>query len=264
MRFGTAGIPSCVSGDTVRGVKGVSDLGLSAMEISFTHGVYMKAPLAFETGKVARDNGVKLSVHAPYYINLLGKKEIVKNSQQRILDCARMAGIMKASPVVVHAGYGDNTKKIVRALEPILEKIEEESIETKIGLETSGKQKQWGTLEEILKVCSEIDVVPVLDFAHLYARSNGGLRTQKNYLNVFEKIMKTNPQFLFDLHIHFSNVEFKNGNEIAHIPIDKSPPFKPLAKVLLKLGLEATLISETPTPEVGAVKMREIVNQLRN
>jgi deoxyribonuclease-4 len=263
MRFGTAGIPSCVSGDIARGVRGISDLGLSAIEIMLKEDVVIKAPLAFEAGKVARETGVKISVHVPYSVNLLGRGKIAEESQKKVLDAARLAGIMKASPVVLSVGNGRNTGKVIKALESIIRIMQDESIETKIGLETSAKSKEWGTLDEILGVCSVLDVVPVPNFANIYHRNKEELKSMKDYLSVFEKIMNVDPSLLFDIHIHFSNIEFKRGVGIKYVQIDKSPPFDPLAKVMIRMGIEPTLISGTPVPEVGAVKMKEIISGMR-
>jgi endonuclease IV len=262
MRFGTAGVPSFVSGDAVRGVRAVADLGLSAMEILFDDEVKMKAPVAFETGKVAKGLGIKLSVRAPKSIDLFTKEKI-EEGKKKILDAARLAGIMNASPVVVSVGAGNNSGKVLKSFESIMETIRQESIETKIGLETSARSNEWGTLNEVVDLCSVLNVVPVLNFANLYARSNRKIKDRDTYLKVFEKIMDTNPNLLFDLHIIFSNARFGRKN-FEYTPIDKSPPFEPLAEVLVKMGIESTLISQTPRPEVGAVKMREIVNKLRN
>lgn len=263
MRFGTAGIPRCVNGSTLEGIRGIADLSLSAMEVQFVHGIQMKAPLAFEAGKLAKELGVALSVHAPYYINLLGSKEVVAKSQERILGSCRMASIMAASPVVVHAGFGSNTKGIIDALTPVVSRVREESLNVKVGLETMGRQKQWGSLDEVLEVCSVLDVVPVVDFSHLHARSSGGLKTTEDYVGIFEKIEASNASLLKNLHCHFSGIEYKNGSEVRHLPLDDSPPFEPLARLLVDLGLELTLISESPLLEVDAIKMKETVNKIR-
>src|SRR3989442_15429530 len=45
-----------------------------------------------------------------------------------------------------------------------------------LGIETSGKANELGSLEEILLLVSELSlgtVIPIIDWSHLYARSNG-------------------------------------------------------------------------------------------
>ena len=72
--LGSAGIPGTVKrGNTIDGVIEVARLELNAMEIEFVRSVYMNEKTAKEVGEVAKENNVRLSVHAPYYINLCSK-----------------------------------------------------------------------------------------------------------------------------------------------------------------------------------------------
>ena len=52
---------------------------------------------------------------------------------------------------------------------------------TLIGIETSGRQELWGTLEEVLEVANHVEgTVPVLNMAHIHARGHGRLRTSED------------------------------------------------------------------------------------
>ena len=56
IRLGPAGIPlSCKGGNSIDGVKCIAELGFDAMEVAFTHGVYMSLKVAKEMGKVAKN-----------------------------------------------------------------------------------------------------------------------------------------------------------------------------------------------------------------
>ena len=69
--FGTAGAPlSTKDRSSIGGVRRIRELGLGCMEVEFVRGVRMGEGTAAEVGRVAREAGVALSVHAPYYINL--------------------------------------------------------------------------------------------------------------------------------------------------------------------------------------------------
>ena len=120
---GTAGIPhSTPRKSTPDGVRRVAELGLDAMEIEFVRGVRMKADLASKTREAAIDSGVVLTVHAPYFINLLSEDPAkVSASIKRIIDSARIGYLAGAWSVVFHAGYyGKHDKqaatKVVRNL----------------------------------------------------------------------------------------------------------------------------------------------------
>ncbi len=269
IRLGPAGVPiSSKKRDSVRGVKTVAELGLNAMEIEFVRGVNLSSEKARELGEIADFLGVELSVHAPYYINLASEDEKkIKASIERILLSAERAHEMGAKIVVVHAGYYGKNKeaahrKILEACKLIVEKIESSGWDVKIGLETMGKLSQWGTLEEIKEVWKETKLcIPVVDFAHIYARNGGSI----DYSEIFDKLKSFK---LKHLHAHFSGISFTKtlagGNEKKHLPIReaKGPSFEPLAKEILKRKANITIISESPILERDALYMKEVFEKL--
>ena len=105
--FGTAGKPhSTPEGSTMSAVERIAELGLDCMEIEFVKGVQMKENVAVEVAKTASEHNVKLSVHAPYYINLNAKEpEKIIASKERILHSARIASICGARSVVIHTAF---------------------------------------------------------------------------------------------------------------------------------------------------------------
>jgi endonuclease IV len=54
----------------LKGVQKVAEVGLGCMEVAFTYGVRMDLKSAKALGALAKEQGIILSVHAPYYINL--------------------------------------------------------------------------------------------------------------------------------------------------------------------------------------------------
>jgi len=76
IRIGIAGIPYHAKGEgTEAGIRYLSSVGLDAMEVEFVRNVYMTPGTASNSGSVAGECGLALSIHAPYYINLTSKKE---------------------------------------------------------------------------------------------------------------------------------------------------------------------------------------------
>ncbi|HIQ49725.1 MAG TPA: endonuclease IV [Nanoarchaeota archaeon] len=269
LRLGPAGIPlSCKKCDTIKGVEKVAELGLNAMEVEFVRGVNLSKEKAKELGKVAQELDVALSVHAPYYINLASEDEQkVKASMQRIIDSLERAALMKAKVVVVHAGYYGKDKEraekmIFNACKKISEYISKKKWKVFLGLETTGRQSQWGTLDEIIALCKKIKhCIPVIDFAHIYARNGGKI----DYSEIFDKISELK---LEEIHSHFSGIKFvktlTGGDERQHLPIreSKGPDFKKLAKGILKRKINITIISESPILEEDALYMKEIFEKL--
>jgi len=269
IRLGPSGIPvSSESNSSIDGVKKVAELGLSAMEISFTHGVHMSLATAKELGKIAKILDVELSIHVPYFVNLASiDKKIIEASKKRIIDSLTRGVEMDATIVVAHAGYyGKNREKsiamIFDACTEITELIEKNGWNIEFGLETMGKQASFGTLEEIIKLCNKLKhLVPYLDPAHIYARQGG----QIDYKDMLDKIESLR---LNKIHSHFSGIKYSlvgigRGNERNHVPMKEAgPDFQAFAKEILKRKFDVTIISESPILEIDSFLMKRIFEKL--
>jgi deoxyribonuclease-4 len=269
IRLGPAGIPMCCKDLTsTEGVKKIADMGLSAMEIAFTHGIYMSLKDSKEIGKVAKESDVELSVHAPYYINLASEKaKVIKDSKKRILDSLERGNLMNATVVVVHAGYygkdKDNAIKMISdACKKISDTIKDKRWKTKLGLETMGKQKSFGTLDEIIEISKKLkNVIPYLDAAHIYAGNGGRI----DYKKIFDKLKILKMK---KYHSHFSGIKYSlvgigRGNEREHVTMrEGGPDFKGFAKEILKRKKDITIISESPILEQDSLEMKRIFEKL--
>ncbi len=264
--FGTAGIPaSTKKHDTISGIERVAELGLGAMELEFVYGVNMKQELAVEVGKVAEKLDISLSVHAPYYINLNARERAkLEASKKRILDSARIGAAAGAKIIVVHPGFylGMDPKiayaSVERELIEIDEKLKPGGIEIKIGLETTGKGTQFGSLEEIVSLSNDIDsVYPVIDFAHLHARGVGCLREKKDFIKALSSVDK---KFLKSAHFHCSGIEFTEKGERRHLTFGdrgNTLDYKLVVEVLKELEISGTVICESPNLEEDSLKMQK-------
>ena len=263
IRIGQAGIPLSCKGRTNKDglVYTKKILDLNAMEIQFVRGLYvMEDEEAQFMKEYSKENDVELHVHAPYYINLAGDEEL-EFSFEKILFSARLADKMGAKTVIIHPGYyGENSekktmKKIIKSLKKLQNTLKKEKIKTKMGLETMGKQKVFGSLDEIIEVCSSVKgIVPVIDLGHIHARGNGCLKTRENFEEIFAKLK---PLRLRHYIIHITGVLYENGNEYYHLPIKKGDmPLAPLVDIILDKNYNVTLISESPLMEHDAVYIR--------
>jgi len=118
--FGTGGTPhSSRTPSTIDGIKRIAELGLGCMEIEFVQGVKMGEAGARLVAETAAREGVKLSAHGPYFINLNAREpEKVIASQERILQTARIASICGAESIIFHPAYylGDPQEKTYSAV----------------------------------------------------------------------------------------------------------------------------------------------------
>ena len=241
INFGPAGIGPVK--DAISNLEKYHELGLKACEIAFTYSIYIKEQDAIKIGKKAKELGIKLSIHAPYWINLnSADKKKVEESKKRILDCCKIGTLMKAYRVVFHSGfYGkmereetyQNIKKRILEME---EEIKKEKYTPKLAPEIMGKINVFGSVEEISRLVRETGCSFCIDFAHVLAR-------YKSY-----RIKETLSEFknAKELHIHFSGIEYGEKGEKNH----KKTPKKEIIKLLSELpkNKEITIINESPSP----------------
>ena len=264
IRIGPAGIPLSCKGRTNKDglVYTREFLDLNAMEVQFVRGLYVMEDEEAQFMKdYAFENDVELHVHAPYYINLAGGTEEVDLSLDKILFSAKLADKMGAKSVVLHPGYyGDQSpkktmKKIVKNIKKLHNSLKKEKIKVKLGIETMGKQKVFGTLDEVIEICKNVkEVFPVIGLGHIHARTNGGLKKREDFEEIFEKLK---PLRLKHFLIHVTGVLYENGNEYYHIPIKKGDmPLAPIIEIILDNNYDVTFISESPLLEHDAVYIK--------
>jgi len=268
IRLGPAGVPISAKGSSsVDGIKRCAELGLNAMELEFVRGVKMSVDVAKEVGKVAKQLDVALSIHAPYYINLTSAEAPkIAASERMIADTLSRAAAMDAVVIAIHAGwYGklnpeQATEQMITKFTKLAKLSEQRGWDNvKIGTETTGRMSQWGTLDEILELCKAVpQCMPVIDWAHLYARAGGNI----DYTAILDKVKRFK-----HLHCHFEGIKFSSkapgtGNELSHTPINGHPPFEPLAREIVKRKLDVTIIAEGPTLEQDSLKMKRIFEKL--
>ena len=152
--------------------------GLKACEIAFTYGVYIKnKDDAVKIGKKAKDLGIKLSIHAPYWINLNSKdKKKIEQSKQRILRCCEIGHYLNAHRVVFHPGFyagidkEETYQNIKKEILEMKKEINKNKWEIKLAPETTGKVNVFGSIDEIARLVKETKCSFCIDFAHVKAR----------------------------------------------------------------------------------------------
>ena len=216
---------------------------------------------------MAEDLDVQMSIHTPYYMDIISDGELYFKS----MDSIRWAGIIAhelgAGTVVTHVGlYGDSSPKT--ALKKTKERLTElttwykkHGIRVTLGLELSGRQEVFGSLSEISKLCRDIEgIVPAVNFAHYHSREGGILREPKDFDKVLDSIEElTRGEF----YTHFSGVEHEEGNEKRFTSIKKGDlRFEPLAEAIVDRNQPITVISSSPLLEHDAMYMKVILERV--
>ena len=270
LKFGTAGIPlSTEPRDTVNGIKQVKNLGLGAMELEFVQSVNISEQKAVEVKKASKENGIVLTAHGQYYINLNSlEKEKIEASKQRVLKAARILDKCGGWSLCFHAAYymGNPTKafeNVKDSLKEIVKILEDEGIKIWIRPETGGKLSQFGNLEELIKISQEIEsVLPCIDFAHHYARSLGKVNNYKEFSGILEAMEKgLGKEALENMHIHAEGIEFGKTGEKNHMVLEKSGfNYHELVKVWKDFKIRGVVICESPIIEEDALLLNKIYN----
>lgn len=291
IKLGPAGVPlSCKGRTIVEGMDDIISLGLETMEVQT---VRMVAPQHFEqywqAGVLANKTDFEMNIHGPYYSELLGGRVERGRSLAKIEATLQAARTINARHITLHTGhYGDvgrgqaANQQVANVFSGIVDRIHEiwhdeedefpvfpwikNGTPSKIGVETSGRQELWGSLEEVLEVVNHVEgTIPVLNIAHIHARGHGQMRTSEDYGELFDMVRESIGTKEF--YCHFSGVEHRTGNAMHYTQIKKSDlNFEPLAEFIVEDGgwLDITLISDSPLLEHDAMYMMQNIEKSRH
>jgi deoxyribonuclease-4 len=271
--FGTAGVPQGAPGtSTLEGIQYIKKIGLDCQEIEFVKGTKMRPDTAKKIKEKAAEINVRLSVHAPYYINMNSIEEGKRiASRERLLAAARLAHLCGARNVVFHTGYyGKDTPEktfetIKKGVAEVVSILKKERIPVILRPEVMGKRSQFGSLEEILFLCREMEgeTLPCLDFCHLHARE-GRINTYEEFCQVLSQVGKQiGDNALKDLHIHISGVAYSDKGEIKHLNLNESDfQYNELIKALKDHQVEGMVICESPNQEKDALLLKKVYRNL--
>lgn len=254
----------------------IEKMGLDAYEYQCGRGVKIGEDKADMLGRLAAEKGIKLSLHAPYYISMSSVEEQKRdNSVDYILASARAVNAMGGSRIVVHTGScgklpreealrlaKDTMKKAIAALD------NEGLGNIRVCPETMGKMNQLGTLDEVLELCTlDERLLPCIDFGHLNARTLGALKEKQDFAAVLDAIEnKLGAARLKEFHSHFSKIEYTAGGEKRHLTFEDTvfgPDYEPLIELIYERGLCPTVICESAgTQAEDALAMKKLYESL--
>ena len=209
LKLGPAGVPlSCKGRTIVEGMDDITTLGLDAMEIQTVRSVQPKNfDQYWQAGILSWNSELEMNMHGPYYAELLGSRR-QRNRTLTKMEASMQAGkIVNARHLVYHVGpYGEYdpgteaNEQVANIFAGVVDRVNQiwgdaseeedyaafpwvhEAKPSLVGIETSGRQDLWGTVEEVIEVCNHVEgTVPVLNMAHIHARGHGRMRTSEDY-----------------------------------------------------------------------------------
>lgn len=250
-------------------------MGLNGYEVECGRGVRLSARAGL-LPEIARENGIYVTLHAPYFISLSSVEEEKRGkSVEYILQSAQAARTVGAQKIVVHSG---SCSKISRSEALYLAKqtltkaqaaLDENGYsDIIICPETMGKINQLGTLSEVLELCGADErFLPTVDFGHLNARTLGGIKSREDYARMLDEIESAlGHDRLCRMHIHFSKIEYTAGGEKRHLTFADEvygPQFEPLMEELAKRATSPSVICESDgTQAEDAAQMKRFYESL--
>ena len=276
--FGPAGnaesFPYKSSADAPRWL---AELGLDCYEYQCGKGVNVREETARNIGAAAVAAGIRLSLHAPYFINLANPDpESLQKTIGYITAACQAADWMGAGRVVIHSGaLMKRTRRealdiALRSLKAVIAACDDAGYgHIALCPETMGKINQLGDLTEVLELC-EVDerLVPCVDFGHLYARSLGELNGADACKAMLDEMADALGEARASrFHSHFSKIAFTpKGGEQKHLRFSDQgwgPEFRPLAEEIARRGWSPTLICESSgTQSEDALTMKAIYQEV--
>ena len=279
-KFGPAGNSDSFSKahrSSVEAPEWIAGLGLDCYEYQCGKGGHVGEETARRVGERARQAGISLSLHAPYFINLANPdRSALEKTIGYISAACLVASQMGAGQVVIHSGALMKRSRrealdiARRSLRDVIAACDDQGFgHIALCPETMGKINQLGDLDEVLELCTlDERLIPCIDWGHLYARSLGaddGQEAFSRMLDRVEEVLGTERAARF--HSHFSHIQFTpGGGEKCHRTFSDNdgygPGWAPLAAEVARRGWSPTFICESAgTQAEDALTMKRIYEQ---
>jgi deoxyribonuclease IV len=269
-QFGTVGSPIGTPkkpGGSVGAIAFSKSIGLGALELGWVQSVRVTEVTCAAIKQCGTDQGIKLSVHAPYFINLNAMDEEWPKSRKRLMDAAHYGNLAGATDIIFHPGSyfmndpAEVLKIAIPRLQGCVDELRKAGNPVTLRPETMGKSAMLGSFEDTLEMSRAMEgVLPCLDFAHLHARpGDGTMNTYQEWSAVLKAYQKAlGKKALKKLHIHLSGIEYGPKGEKNHLELAKADlNLKALFQALQDFGCGGRVLCESPIMEEDALNMKK-------
>lgn len=276
LTIGISGAPEATTGSgSAAAVRACRQLGIDALELAWVHSVSVTPEGGARIRAAAAEHGVRLSVHAPYYINLNSPEpDKVAASIDRIVRAGRGAAWVGARDVVLHLGYyhaddraavyGRVRDRLREAADRLAAADDVDAGAVCLRPELMGRASQFGDLDEVLRLCADVPGTrPCIDIAHWHART-GAWNDHEAFAALFDAVGDAlGPGALRDLHVHASGIAYGPLGEKRHLAFaDADLDVRAFLEVARDRGVAGTVIVESPAREADTRWLRDLWRQV--
>lgn len=228
MRFGVAGYPLAFGESKFRKDRKqifdwLVELGLDAFEAQMTYGPRSSTATCAELKNRATERGIKVSVHASYFIVFTSKeRQKIERSIDTLKRTYELADALGSNTIVLHPGplYSGPSRDAIERFCDNAETALRSIGRTDIGLfvETAGKLGQLGSVGEIYEISGRLEGVhPCIDFGHVHARTLGTLTSKEEIFVLIDEVndfLSNHPRKR--VHFHYTPIHYGPRGEIQH------------------------------------------------
>jgi len=276
-RFGTVGAPLSTPkkpGGSVGAISRLAELGLDALELGWVQSVRVSEQTCMDIKANGESLGVKISVHAPYFINLNAEDEEWPKSRKRLMDAAHYGNLAGATDIIFHPGsyFGRPPEQVLpKAIERLagcVEELRAAANPVTLRPETMGKSAMLGSFEDTLEMSRAISgVKPCLDFAHLHARpGDGTMNSYDEWARLLDAYGNTlGAAALGELHVHLSGIEYGPKGEKEHLRVEEADlDLRALFRALREDHCRGRILCESPAMEEDALILKQIWDEVNS
>ena len=221
-----------------------------------------------QINRTAKKYRIGLSFHADnmYILNTDDnrKRELYREAVRVFCHAAH---ILDGRLLAIKAGDAKNMyekeaiRTVVQEINAIVDSLK---VETPIGIETTGKISEIGSLKHVTSIVKAThQTEAVLNFGLIHARGAGCLTSQNDIAKVLGEIEKElGSEYLKNPIMYFSTPSYDPSGETGVTPMNRSNlKFENIAKELIDKGIQGTLIVDTPGKELDALKCIKILDE---
>jgi len=212
---------------------------------------------------IASKYNIELSIHN----NALPEEPMLDNVFK--IYC-NIANVMDVRTLIVHPTFYSRMPQdqaLRLSIYKINEIVNEMRIRSKIGIETTGKIDELGSIEDVVDMVKRTTrTEPILNWAHIHGRDRGLLTHESDFRRIIDKVRaEVGQHWLTEAYFIFSGIDYDRTGAGKHKPILKSDMrLEHLIKSIQALNIKGTLIFETPGREKDIVEiLQDLADMVR-